>query len=326
MYKPPFTISSKTINLIADISAQIERYAVSMEQTDRLKLRKSNRIKTIRASLAIEGNTLSENQVTDILDGKTVVAPLRDIQEVKNAIKTYELYHTLDPFDYHDMLRAHSVMMHALIDDAGHFRKSDVGVFSSRGCEHFAPPASRVPTLIADLFKWLRQSTDHLLIRSCVFHYEFEYIHPFIDGNGRMGRLWQSLILGRLHPLFEHLPVENMVFSNQRGYYAAIQKSTDAGDCAPFIEFMLTEILKTLRQHHKSNQPDFQRKSNRKSNQKSDQKILSLIKKNSGITIREIAKKINLSESGVKKNLQILKQKGKIRRIGPDKGGHWEVL
>ena len=145
----------------------------------------------------------------DIINGKNVVAPLKEIQEVKNAIATYELYPTLNPFSVEDLLKAHGVMMRALTGDAGRFRAGGVGVFSEKGCVHMAPPADRVPMLINDLFEWLVESSDHLLIRSCVFHYEFEFIHPFSDGNGRMGRLWQSLILGRLHPIFEHLPVEN---------------------------------------------------------------------------------------------------------------------
>ena len=248
MYIPPFEISSRTINLIAEISAQIERYAIRLEN-EGLKLRKANRIRTIHSSLAIEGNNLSENQVQDIINGKNVIAPLREIQEVKNAIKTYELYSSLNPFSITDLLKAHGTMMFALSDDAERFRQGGVGVFSEKGLVHMAPPANRVQGLIEDLMQWLASSDDHLLIRSCVFHYEFEFIHPFSDGNGRMGRLWQSLILGKLHPIFEHLPVENMVFSNQQAYYKAIADSTAAADCGAFIDFMLGEILNTLKLH-----------------------------------------------------------------------------
>ena len=251
-YIPPFTISTNAINLIAEISAQIERYAIRLEQSDGLRLRKANRVRTIHSSLAIEGNMLSEDEVKDIIDGKTVMAPLRQIQEVKNAIKTYELYEKLNPFDVNDFLKAHGTMMLALTDDAGKFRRGGVGVFSEERLVHMAPPADRVPFLIDDLFEWLKQAKDHLLIRSCVFHYEFEFIHPFSDGNGRMGRLWQSLILGRLHPLFEYLPVENMVYANQEAYYNAIQHSTATADSGPFIEFMLQEILNTLKRHQGS--------------------------------------------------------------------------
>lgn len=225
----------------------IERFAIRMEQDDALLLRKINRIKTIQGSLAIEGNTLTESQITDIIDGKHVIAPLREIQEVRNAIKTYNLYPRLNPYSVKDLLLAHGIMMEALTDDAGHFRKTGVGVFAGTKPIHVAPPAHRVPTLIAELFEWLTKATDHLLIKSCVFHYEFEFIHPFSDGNGRTGRLWQSLILGKLHPVFEHLPIENMVYANQQGYYDAINRSTDATDSGIFIDFMLEEIYKTLK-------------------------------------------------------------------------------
>ena len=183
-YKPPFTISAKAISMIAEISALIERYAIRLEQHDALKLRKANKIKTIQSSLAIEGNTLSENQVTDILDGKRVVAPLREIQEVRNAIATYDLFPKLDPFSINDLLKAHGVMMSALVDDAGQFRHGGVGVFAGKQPIHIAPPAERVPGLIANLFDWLKHAEDHLLIRSCVFHYEFEFIHPLPSANG----------------------------------------------------------------------------------------------------------------------------------------------
>ena len=189
MYIPPFTVSSEAINLIAEISGMIERYAIRLEQEDGLRLRKANRIKTIHSSLAIEGNTLTEGEVRDIIDGKNVVAPIKQIQEVKNAIATYELYPTLNPFSVKDLLKAHGVMMQALVDDAGRFRRGGVGVFGEQGLVHLAPPADRVPMLMNDLFDWLKTSKDHLLIRSCVFHYEFEFIHPFQDGNGRVGRL-----------------------------------------------------------------------------------------------------------------------------------------
>ena len=235
--------------MVAEISALIERYSIRLEQADGLLLRKANRIKTIHSSLAIEGNELSESQVSDVLEGKPVLAPPAQLQEVRNAIRTYEEYPTLNPFKLDDMLRAHGLMMAGLRDDAGQFRRGGVGVFAGEKCIHMAPPAHMVPSLMADLFDWLNRAEDHLLIRSCVFHYEFEFIHPFSDGNGRSGRLWQSLILGRLHPAFAYLPVENMVYSNQAEYYRAIEQSSKKADCAPFIEFMLGEILSTLKKH-----------------------------------------------------------------------------
>ena len=185
MNKPPFTISAEAINKIAEISGLIERYAIRLEKEDGLRLPKANRIRTIHSSLAIEGNKLSVDEVRDIIEGKNVVAPIREIQEVKNAIKTYEMYPSLDPFKEKDLLKAHGQMMEAIIDNPGHYRSSGVGVFSEKGLVHMAPPANMVPSLMGNLFEWLKHSKDHLLIRSCVFHYEFEFIHPFSDGNGR---------------------------------------------------------------------------------------------------------------------------------------------
>ena len=258
MYTPPFTISAEAINKIADISRLIERYAIRMEQEDALLLRKANKIKTIHSSLAIEGNTLDEDQVRDIVNGKTVVAPLRQIQEVKNAIATYEQFARLDAFKESDLLRAHGIMMQTLVDDAGLYRKGGVGVFSNSGCVHIAPPADRVPYLMADLFDWLSHSHDHLLVRSCVFHYEFEFIHPFADGNGRMGRLWQSLILSKLHPVFEHLPVENMVSVSYTHLtlptparsstlcYAKYRKFSKRTSVNPYERFLIKFLIKFL--------------------------------------------------------------------------------
>ena len=331
MYIPPFNISSDAINMIADISRLIERYAIRMEQEDALLLRKANRIKTIHSSLAIEGNTLAEEQVKDILNGKTVVAPIKEIQEVKNAIATYELYPQLDPYNEADLLKAHGVMMQALMDNLGRYRTGGVGVFSEQGCVHMAPPADRVPTLMAELFSWLKTSKDHLLIRSCVFHYEFEFIHPFIDGNGRTGRLWQSLILGKLNPIFEHLPVENMVYSNQQKYYEAINESNKLGQSGPFVDFMLGEILKTLDAHR--GEPI------RKVPNKVPNKLLDAfpeinniawdlyleLMKNNKLTNKELADLLGMSDRMVRKYISVLREKGLITRVGSNKTGYWKV-
>ena len=333
MYIPPFTVSADAINLIAEISAQIERYAIRLEQEDGLRLRKANRIKTIHSSLAIEGNTLSEDEVRDIIDGKSVVAPIRQIQEVKNAIQTYEMYPTLDAFKEKDLLRAHSVMMQALVDDAGRYRRGGVGVYGEKGLVHLAPPADRVPLLMKDLFDWLQHSKDHLLIRSCVFHYEFEFIHPFIDGNGRTGRLWQSLILGKLHPLFEHLPVENMVYSNQQQYYNAITASSKAGQSGPFIDFMLGEIYKTLKAHQGA--PLQKQVPNKVPNKLKKEfpdisdatwDVYIALKSNHSASSEEISASLGISSRMVRKHIASLREAGIIVRIGSNKTGHWEVV
>jgi Fic family protein len=341
MYLPPFTVSAEAINLIAEISGQIERYAIRLEQEDGLRLRKANRIKTIHSSLAIEGNTLSEDEVRDIIDGKNVVAPIKQIQEVKNAIKTYEMYPSLDAFNEKDLLKAHGVMMQALVDDAGHYRHGGVGVFGEKGLVHLAPPADRVPMLMRDLFDWLKHSKDHLLIRSCVFHFEFEFIHPFIDGNGRMGRLWQSLILGKLHPLFEHLSVENMVYSNQQQYYDAITASTNAGQSGPFIDFMLKEIYKTLKEHQGEELPTndvspIDRQFGIKFGEEfgikygikfgiNDKQLLLLIDSNPTITASDAAERMEISLRGAEKIFKKLRDSGVISRQGSKKSGSWII-
>ena len=323
MYKPPFTVSPKAINLIASISSQIERYAIKMEQDDTLRLRRANRIKTIHSSLAIEGNTLSEGEVQAVLEGKTVVAPIKEIQEVRNAIKTYELYPKLDPFSLQDLLLAHGTMMAGLVDEAGVFRKGGVGVFDGDKPVHIAPQADRVRELMNDLFVWLENADDHLLIRSCVFHYEFEFIHPFADGNGRIGRLWQSLILGRLNPIFEHLPVENMVYSNQQAYYNAINKSSYLADSGPFIDFMLEEILNALIDHQGKSNADI---ADEKGLNYQQERVLGYLRADRHMTAAKIAKDLDMSARQVERMLADLKAKGIIRREGANRNGYWIVL
>ncbi len=322
MYKPPFTVSAKAINLIAKISSQLERYAVRMEQEDTLRLRRANRIKTIHSSLAIEGNTLSEGEVLAVLEGKKVVAPLKEIQEVKNAIKTYELYPKLNPFSIQDLLLAHGTMMSGLVDEVGMFRKGDVGVFDGDKPIHIAPPADRVRDLMSDLFGWLENADDHLLIRSCVFHYEFEFIHPFADGNGRIGRLWQSLILGRLNPIFEHLPVENMVYSNQQAYYRAINRSSDLGDCGPFIDFMLEEILNALVGHQGKPNAEI---AGEMGLGYQHERVLGYLRADNHTTAAKIAEDLDMSARQIERILADLKAKGVIRRVGANRNGFWEV-
>ena len=323
MYKPPFTVSVKAINLIAKISSQLERYAIKMEQEDTLRLRRANRIKTIHSSLAIEGNTLSEGEVQAVLEGKKVVAPLKEIQEVKNAIKTYELYPKLNPFSPQDLLLAHGTMMAGLVDEAGMFRKGGVGVFDGNKPIHIAPPADRVRDLMSDLFGWLENADDHLLIRSSVFHYEFEFIHPFADGNGRIGRLWQSLILGRLNPIFEHLPVENMVYSNQQAYYHAINRSSDLGDSGPFIDFMLEEILNALVDHQGKSNADI---ADEKGLNYQQLRVLGYLRADRHTTAAKIAADLDMSARQIERMLADMKAKGIIRRIGANRNGYWEIV
>lgn len=245
IYQPPYTITPVIIRLISQISEQLGRLSV-LEDEKNLRLRRINRIRTIQGSLAIEGNTLSEEQITAILEGKLVIAPPREIQEARNAIKAYEQFENWQPHSEKHLLKAHQILMTGLIDDAGRYRSGNVGVMNGDVVVHMAPPANRVQKLMADLFGWLATTDQHPLITSSVFHYEFEFIHPFADGNGRMGRLWQTLILSQWNSLLAQLPVESMVHAHQSEYYKAINLSTKNTDSAPFIEFMLGVILETI--------------------------------------------------------------------------------
>lgn len=323
-YKPPFTVSAKAVSNIAEISALVERYAVRLEQKDALKLHKANKIKTIRSSLAIEGNSLSVGQVSDILEGKKVVAPLREIQEVKNALATYDLFDQLDSFSVDDLLKAHKTMMTALVDEAGCFRHGGVGVFSGEEAVHIAPPANQVSGLTAELFDWLKNAEDHLLIRSCVFHYEFEFIHPFADGNGRMGRLWQSLILSKLNPVFQHLPVETMVHDNQLEYYRVINDSTQAGDCGVFIDFMTTEILNALKLHKGEPIGTINGTTNGTINDVSD-RVLAFISENPNIRANVISRELHIPIRTLRRYLKKLSEEKRIVFVGSKKTGGYFI-
>ena len=334
MYIPPFTITPEIVNLISDISAQLGRRS-ALNKDKELLLRRANRIKTIHSSLAIEGNELSEDEVRDIVNGKNIIAPIRQIQEVRNAIRIYDEFESLNPFSETDLLKSHRVLMEALIDNAGHYRTKGVGVYSEKGLVHMAPPASRVPILMAELFEWLKTSKDNLLIRSCVFHYELEFIHPFSDGNGRIGRLWQSLILSKLNNVFQHLPVENIIFVNQTQYYDAIAQSTKEADSRPFIEFMLGEILRTLEKENTEDTtyesphnegPESTQKVPRKTVDAIETQALRLLAENPETTRKILAEKTGLSDSGAKKLLARLKAQGRIIRVGSDRRGHWQVV
>ena len=241
--KPPYEITSKILTLISSISEKIGEINAAHLSKPPTELRRKNRIKTIQSSLEIEGNTLTVEQITDLLNNKRVLAPKKDITEVKNAIKIYDQLHKLKVYELPSLLKAHEVLMKDLIDHPGKLRTSAVGIVKGSDIAHVAPPGGMVQSLIKDLFDWLRKDEDLILIKSCVFHYELEFIHPFEDGNGRMGRLWQTLILKEHSPVFEFLPIETLVKARQEEYYTALGKSDNQGSSTTFIEFML-EIIK----------------------------------------------------------------------------------
>ena len=245
--KPPFEITNTIIDSVAEIAELVGMLTSTNQLSSNPTLRRSNRIRTIHGSLAIEQNTLSLEQVTAVLNGKHVLAPPKDITEVKHAYEIYERLDELDPYSVDDLLTAHNIMTRGLVDEAGMFRTRPVGVVDQEGrILHFGTLPQYVPDLVIELLDWVKNSDVHMLIRSCVFHYEFELIHPFADGNGRVGRLWHTLLLSKWNPAFAWLPVESIIHDRQEAYYAAINASNGAGESTVFIEFMLSAIKASL--------------------------------------------------------------------------------
>lgn len=244
---PPFSITAGILSLVEQIGEAIGRAEAAVPGMD-FRLRREARVRTVHGSVAIEGNALSEEQVSAILDGKRVLGPPRDVQEVRNAIAAYDRAEGWAPSSESDLLAAHEVLMGGLAQTPGRYRTGEVGVVGPKAIHHIGPPAERVPELMAELLAWLRETREHPLIASSVFHYEFEFIHPFEDGNGRLGRLWQTLILTRWKPLFSHVPVENVLRARQSHYYQAIERSSGAGESTFFIRFMLEAILDAVRE------------------------------------------------------------------------------
>lgn len=245
--KPPFEITNTMIHEIAEIAELVGKLTSTNQLSANPTLRRTNRIRTIHGSLAIEQNTLSLEQVTAVLNGKQVLAPPKDIAEVKNAYEIYERLDELDPYSVDDLLTAHGIMTRGLVDESGVFRSKPVGVVDQEGhVLHFGTLPQYVPNLVMDLLDWVKNSDVHMLIRSCVFHYEFELIHPFANGNGRVGRLWHTLLLSKWNPAFAWLPVESIIHDRQQEYYEAINASNNAGESTVFIEFMLSAIKASL--------------------------------------------------------------------------------
>jgi Fic family protein len=245
---PPFTITPAILSLVAEIAGEVGRLGALTGQMNVPKLRRENRIKSIHASLAIENNTLTLEQVTAVIAGKRVLGKPSEIQEVKNAFAAYEAMTGWNPCSVKDQLAAHRLLMAGLVDGAGRFRTRSVGIAQGNRVVHLAPPADRVPGLMKDLLAWLKRTDTHPLVASSVFHYELEFIHPFADGNGRMGRLWQTLILSQWNPLFAFLPVESVIRDRQADYYRVLGACDKAGNSTAFIEFLLAALLTALRE------------------------------------------------------------------------------
>ena len=329
-YKPPFTITSDILNLVADISLQVGRLDASILNASP-QLRKQNRIRTITGTLAIEGNTLTEEQVTAIVEGKTVLGSVRELAEVKGAIAAYDALPRFGPDKLDDLLSAHNLMMRDTLVNAGEFRNKGVGIHKGNVVHHVAPPAHQVSGLMAELSQWLTQAKEHPLITSSVFHYEFEFIHPFSDGNGRMGRLWQTLILSKWHPLFLSLPLESVIKDNQQQYYQALEQADQQADSTPFVHFMLTVIAQTLSQSMAQNAPvNAPANASVKrvpdvSGLKTPEAIVALLAANPELTRQQLGDTMGKDIRTIGRALAKLQQAGKIKRVGSDKTGHWEV-
>lgn len=323
MYTPPFKITSRIIELISNISEKIGEINYLRDSKQNVRLRKENRIKTIHSSLAIENNSLSIEQITAIIEGKHVLGNPNEITEVKNSIQAYDLLLSLNPYKEKDLLKAHQLMMQDLVERNGKYRTDGVGIFDGERVVHLAPPADRIPELMTDLFEWLKTSDVHPLIKSCVFHYEFEFIHPFQDGNGRMGRLWQTAILKDWKEIFAWLPVETLIKENQKEYYNVLGTSDSEANSTKFIEFMLSLILNTIEEIIESEKKVTQKVTVKVTqNQK---KIFDVIKENPYVTQEELANIVGITRKSVIENMKKLQENGFIKRVGADKNGYWKI-
>ena len=329
VYEPPFRITDEIMNTVIEIGELVGRLSVDPKLSLTPKLRKETRIRSIYSSMAIEQNTLSLSQVTDVIEGRRVMGPPDDIQEVKNALDAYRQMNSLDPCSLDDMKAAHKLMMRGLIDEAGTFRTGNVGVFSDGQLIHKGAPPELVPELMEQLFDWLRNASAHPLIKSCVFHYEFENIHPFMDGNGRMGRFWQTLILQRWQPALAWLPVESLIHERQGEYYAALNQADRHNDATVFITFMLRLISDALRDICNRQLRDV---ANNVVNDVVDlaadrnaASVLAILRERPKAPARELAQMVGLSARQVQRILAALQAEGKLTRHGTPRSGYWEV-
>ena len=310
---PPFEITPEILSYVADISELVGKISVTDHLSANPTLRRENRIRTIHGSLAIEQNTLSIEQVTAVINGKRVIAPPKDIAEVKNAYDIYERMDELDPYSVDDLLMAHGIMMCGLISEAGVFRSGSVGVVDRDGrILHFGTLPNYVPGLVSDLLEWARESKLPMLIKSCVLHYEFELIHPFADGNGRTGRLWHTLMLSKWNPMFAWLPVESIVHDRQREYYAAINTSNTNSSSTEFITFMLSAIKSSIIEA--SNVIDEMSDENTSSKEKRWKIVQDYLRKNANVKNADICRMLKVSSATANRLLREWSESGKLER------------
>ena len=299
MYEPPFTITNRIVSYVASSSEKIGRITLLSDMEAKPHLRKNNRIKSIHSSLKIEANSLSLNQVRDVINGKLVLGEQKEIQEVKNAYDAYEKILELDPYSIDDLKKFHGIMTRYIVEESGDFRRGEEGVFNGEQCIFMAPPAQYVPQLMNELFGWMReaQTKVHPLVLSSVFHYEFVFIHPFSDGNGRMARLWHTAILSKWKPIFEYIPIESQVEKFQEDYYDAIARCHVEGESTFFIEFMLSQIDKILDELSVQISDDYQQIP------ESVQKLLAVMEYDISYTGNALMEKLGLkSREGFRRN------------------------
>ena len=290
-YKPPFTITNKMLDYVSNIMEKIGKLDNYTNFNKMPVLRRNNRIRSIHSSLAIEANSLSLGQVKDVIAGRTVIGLQKEIQEVKNAYNAYEMIKSVDVYSIKDLKKVHGIMTYLTVDESGEFRKGDEGVFDEKGnCIHVCPPPEQVNELMKQLFEWIKKNNDeiHPLIMSSIFHYEFVFIHPFSDGNGRTVRLWQNILLSKWKEIFEYLPIESQIHKYQDDYYKAINNSNHNGESTEFVEFMLKMIDEVLNEAIKtSSAPITERGIN-------INKLLNVMEYNVPMTANEIMDKLGI--------------------------------
>ena len=316
-YIPPFTMTYEITNLVIEIAEITGAMTVSEQLSKNPKLRRVNRVRSIHSSLAIEQNSLTKEQVSDIIDGKRVLGAPQDIREVQNAYEAYEIMTKLNPYSVKDLLKAHKIMMGGLVKEAGVFRSKGVGVYAGEQLIHAGTPANYVPGLIGQLFDWLKKSNLHPLIKGCIFHYEFEFIHPFVDGNGRLGRLWHTLILAKWQEFFLWIPIETIIHKRQDDYYKALNASNAVSESTIFVQYMLLlirDLLKELSHNGVMNKE-----------KTLDEKLFGLLKENGNQSAAELAEIVGSSPRTVQRALKRLMSDGKIEHVGSNRFGHYVI-
>lgn len=323
MNYPPYNITDKMLGYVSEIMEKVGEINSYINLTKKPDLRKQTRINSIYSSLAIENNPLSLKQVKDIIDGNIVIGEQKDIQEVKNAYKAYDELDNINPYSEKDLKKIHGIMTFLILENNGKYRNHGEGVYDGDKCIFTAPSEKLVPELMGQLFSWINTEKNKVnpLILSCVFHYEFLFIHPFSDGNGRTARLWQTSILSDWKEVFGYMPIENLIKKNQQEYYKVIDDCNNAGNSNVFIEFILKMINETI------DKIVIEQNITQETTQETTQeKIIKLIKENPNITQVEMAKRLGATRDGISYNIKVLKENGIIERVGSTKKGSWNII